>query len=104
METKITGITREVIEEMDRASFAKDGGVWLKSTTDLGPGAGIAPTGKYKAIVVGDNGVTISAITYLYPEKYKGAITDFTFTAGQAYFIEFSNLTITAGEVFLVNK
>lgn len=104
METKVNSIDRNVVEELDRASFAKDGGVFLKSDVDLGPGNGVAPTGRYSGFMVSDNGVTISTITYLHPEKYSGLITNFTFSAGQFYPIEFSTITITAGELFLIRK
>ncbi len=96
METKVTSIDRNVVEELNRNSFATDGAVFL--------GTGTAPTGKYKGFIVGDSGVTISAITYLYPEKYSGDATTFPWTPGQFYPIEFSTLTTSAGNLILIKK
>ena len=96
METKITSIDRNAIEELNRDSFATDGAVFL--------GTGTAPTGKYKGFIVGDSGVTISAITYLYPEKYSGDATTFPWTSGAFYPIEFSTLTTSAGNLMLIKK
>ena len=96
METKITSIDKNVVEELNRNSFATDGAVFL--------GTGTAPTGKYKGFIVGDSGVTISAITYLYPEKYSGDATTFPWTSGASYPIEFSTLTTSAGNLILIKK
>ena len=96
MEAKITSIDRNVVEELNRDSFATDGVVFL--------GTGIAPTGKYKGFIVGDSGVTISAVTYLYPEKYSGDATTFPWTPGAFYPIEFSTLTTSAGNLMLIKK
>ena len=96
METKLTSIDRNVVEELNRDSFATDGAVFL--------GTGTAPTGKYKGFIVGDSGVTISAITYLHPEKYSGDATTFPWTSGAFYPIEFSTLTTSAGNLILIKK
>lgn len=96
METKITSIDKNVVKELSRNSFATDGAVFL--------GTGTAPTGKYKGFIVGDSGVTISAITYLYPEKYSGDATTFPWTSGAFYPIEFSTLTTSAGNLILIKK
>ena len=103
MEVTIKNISLEVAKMLSRESFAKDGVVFLKSNVDLGPGAGIAPTGKYSGFIVGADGVTISAVTYLEPEKYKGLITNHTFMGGQFYPFNISTITITAGDLILIN-
>ena len=96
METKLISIDRNVVEELNRDSFAIDGTVFL--------GIGTAPIGRYKGFIVGGDGVTISAITYLYPEKYSGDATTFPWMAGAFYPIEFSTLTTSAGNLMLIKK
>jgi len=104
MDTTISKIARVVIEELDRQSFAKDGMVFLASTTDLGPGAGIAPTGKYAGFIAGGSGVTIDSASFINPEKYAGDITDMNLSSGQFYPMELTTITISAGDIILIKK
>ena len=96
MDTKITAIAASVLEQLNRWAFALDGVVFL--------GIGTAPTNKYKGFIVGNDGVTISSITYLYPDKYSGDATTFPWTPGAFYPIEFTTLTTTAGNLILIKK
>ena len=87
-----------------RVGFARDGAVIFKSDDDLGVGEGVAPTGRYSGFIVGADGATIIAITYLEPSKYKGSLVSTTFpvSAGQFYPVGFSTITITAGALMLI--
>jgi hypothetical protein len=87
-----------------RIGFARDGAVIFKHDDNLGAGAGIAPTGNYSGFIVGADGATITAITYLEPSKYRGALVSATFpvVAGQFYPVGFSTITITAGALMLI--
>ena len=95
MESKdINSISQNVIAALNRESYAKNGGVWQA--------VGTSPVGKYYGFIVGGDGVTITDITYLEPEKYSGDITTFPFIAGLFYAVEFSSITISAGNLQLL--
>ena len=87
-----------------RVEFARDGAVIFKSADNLGAGAGIAPTGRYSGFIVGGDGATVTAITYLEPSKYAGSMLSapFHLVAGQFYPVGFSTITITAGAFMLI--
>ena len=95
MEPKdINTIGQNVIKALNRQQFASNGCVWQT--------IGTAPVDKYYGFIVGDSGVTIDSITYLESEKYSGDITTFPFSNGGFYAVEFSTITISAGNLQLI--
>jgi len=104
----IQSLTRAVADELDRRNQALSGGVFLSSASTYGD-AGVAPTGKYSGFIVLDT-VTISTITFLYPEKWRiagnEAITTFDgmLSVGVYYPIPCSTLTLTGGSLLLIKE
>lgn len=89
----IEGIKRGVVNTLNNKSHAEQGVYFLTT-------AAACPDGDYYAFELGDSGATISAIDYgNYEDMYGGTLTDFSFVAGQTYFIKFKSITISAGEL-----
>ena len=102
--THIESISPEAAELLASKNHAIYGTLLLTSLSNYTGVAGVSPVGDYAGFYVGGSGVTITAITYLYPEKYSGDVATFPWVAGAFYPIEFSTLTTSAGNLMLIKK
>lgn len=98
-----------VLKDNRRPDYGTSGYVFLNDASDFGLGGGISPVGRYRGFIVDGGGVTIDAIDYgnlTNASRYLFApgqdISDFTFTPGAVYFLEFSRITVTAGGLMLI--
>lgn len=95
-------------------AYGMAGGTLLTSTSDYTDldevtSAGQSPVvdNGYIGFIVGSAGATISAIDHGQYDKYVTTadgedITDFPLVEGQAYFIPFEQITISAGALYLL--
>lgn len=87
----LKGIKKGVVNTMNYKSHAEQGVHFLTT-------AAACPDGDYYAFEVGETGVTITDIDYgVYAPLYTGTLTNFSFVAGQTYFIKYKSITISAG-------
>lgn len=88
----LKGIKKGVVNTMNYKSHAEQGVHFLTT-------AAACPDGNYYAFEVGETGVTITDIDYGTDNAslYTGTLTDFSFVAGQTYFIKYKSITISTG-------
>ena len=105
-EIKVQGVSRDSANELDRRNHGLSGTVLLLSSSNYTGVAGVAPTGNYIGFVVGSGGVTISSITYNFPEEhtvYTGeSLNSLGFVPGAYYPLDgIKTITISAGAILL---
>ncbi len=99
-----------VIKDNKRYDYGASGYLFLTSASNYGAGAGISLESEYKGFIVAEGGATITAINFgtLNSPKYVFAagedISDFTFSSGGVYFMDFRQITITAGALMLIRR